>query len=81
MLKVTVYGLVDWSSSPDRDVFFSLSLLILTCSGAHRVDTGSLSLGLKRPGRKADHCRPCSAEVKKGWRYTSTTSDVLITYA
>jgi len=31
-----------------------------------------LSLGVKRPGREADHLFPSSAEVKNTWRYTST---------
>jgi hypothetical protein len=29
-------------------------------------------LGVKRPGREADHSPPTSAEVKKIWIYTST---------
>ena len=29
-------------------------------------------LGVKRPGRDADHSSPTSAEVKDGWSYTST---------
>jgi hypothetical protein len=33
---------------------------------------GILSLGLKRPGREADHSPPSSAEVKNAWSYTST---------
>jgi hypothetical protein len=33
---------------------------------------GDLSLGVKRPGREADHSPPASAEVKKMWIYTST---------
>jgi hypothetical protein len=33
---------------------------------------GYLSLGVKRPGRKADHSPPSSAEVKNAWSYTST---------
>jgi hypothetical protein len=33
---------------------------------------GALSLGLKRPGRKADHSPPSSAEIKKAGGYTST---------
>jgi hypothetical protein len=32
----------------------------------------SLSPGVKRPGREADHSPPTSAEVKKTWVYTST---------
>jgi hypothetical protein len=30
------------------------------------------SLGVKRPGREADHSPPTSAEVKNVWSYTST---------
>jgi hypothetical protein len=33
---------------------------------------GALSLGVKRPGREADHSPPTSVEVKNAWRYTST---------
>jgi hypothetical protein len=33
---------------------------------------GALSLGVKRPGREADHSPPSSAEVKNAWSYTST---------
>jgi hypothetical protein len=33
---------------------------------------GALSAGVKRPGRKADHSSPASAEVKNMWMYTST---------
>jgi hypothetical protein len=33
---------------------------------------GALSLGLKRPGREADHSLPSSAEVKNSWSYAST---------
>jgi hypothetical protein len=36
--------------------------------------TGALSLGVKRPGREADHSPPSSADVKNAWRYTSTPS-------
>jgi hypothetical protein len=32
--------------------------------------------GVKRPGHEADHSPLPSAEVKNGWRYTSTTSYV-----
>jgi hypothetical protein len=31
----------------------------------------ALSLGVKRPGREADHSLPSSAEVKNAWSYTS----------
>jgi hypothetical protein len=33
---------------------------------------GAISLGVKRPGREADHLPPSSAEVKSTWSYTST---------
>jgi hypothetical protein len=33
---------------------------------------GALSLGVKRPGRVADHAPPSNAEAKNAWSYTST---------
>jgi hypothetical protein len=36
---------------------------------------GGFSLGVKRPGREADHSPPSSAEVKNAWNYTSTLTD------
>jgi hypothetical protein len=33
---------------------------------------GAPCLGVKRPGREADHSPPSSAEVKNAWHYTST---------
>jgi hypothetical protein len=32
---------------------------------------GTLSLGVKRPGREADHSPPSSAKVKNVWNYAS----------
>jgi hypothetical protein len=32
---------------------------------------GALSVGVKRPGREADHSLPSSAEFKNAWIYTS----------
>jgi hypothetical protein len=44
--------------------------------GAHptsyTMGTGASSLGVKRPGREADHSPPTGAEAKKTWVYTST---------
>jgi hypothetical protein len=34
--------------------------------------TGAPSLGIKLPGREADHSPPSSAEVKNAWSYTFT---------
>jgi hypothetical protein len=39
---------------------------------------GVLSVGVKRPGREADHSPPSSAEVKNAWRYTSTPQYVFM---
>jgi hypothetical protein len=33
---------------------------------------GALSLGVKRPGREADHSPPSSDEAKNEWSYAST---------
>jgi hypothetical protein len=33
---------------------------------------GALSVGVKQPGREADHSLPSSAEIKNAWSYTST---------
>jgi hypothetical protein len=33
---------------------------------------GALSMGVKQPGREADHSLPSSAEVKNEWSHTST---------
>jgi hypothetical protein len=41
---------------------------------------GALSLGLKRPGRGADHSAPCSAEVKNTWNYASTPQYAFIVW-
>jgi hypothetical protein len=47
---------------------------VQTGPGAHlascTMDIGSFP-GVKRPGRGADHPPPSSAEVTKGWSYTS----------
>jgi hypothetical protein len=41
---------------------------------------GALSLGVKRPGREADHSPPSSAEVKNAWSYTSTPPYVFMAW-
>jgi hypothetical protein len=37
----------------------------------HKCLLGSISLGVKRPGREADLSRSSRAEVKSAWSYTS----------
>jgi hypothetical protein len=41
---------------------------------------GFLFLGVKRPGREADHSPPSSAEVRSAWSYTSTPQYVLMAW-
>jgi hypothetical protein len=41
---------------------------------------GTLSPGVKRQGREADHSTPASAEVKKMWFYTSTPPYAFMAY-
>jgi hypothetical protein len=65
-----------WSSSPGmvKNFLFSTSFtpaLGLTEPPIQRVPE-DLSSGVKRPGRKAHHSPPTSAEVKKTWIYRST---------
>jgi hypothetical protein len=40
----------------------------------------SFSLGVKRPGRGADHSPPPNAEVKNAWSYTSTPQYVFMAW-
>jgi len=42
--------------------------------------TGTLSLGVKRPGREGDHSPPSSAEIKNAWSYTSTPPYVFMVW-
>jgi hypothetical protein len=55
---------------------FSLGICVHAGSGAHPVSypmrTGSSYLGVKRPGREADHSLPPIPEVKNEWCYTIT---------
>jgi hypothetical protein len=41
---------------------------------------GALSLGVKWPGREADHSPPSSAEIKNAWSYTSTPQYVFMAW-
>jgi hypothetical protein len=41
---------------------------------------GSLSLGIKQPGREAEYLPPFSAEVKNSWSYTSTPQYVFMAW-
>jgi hypothetical protein len=72
------YGLEDRGSGvrfPAGAGNSSLRHRVQNGSGAHPASypmgTGALSLGIKRPGRAADHSPPFSDEVKNAWSYTS----------
>jgi len=41
---------------------------------------GGFSPGVKRPGYKADHSPPYSAEIKNVWKYTSTPPYVFVVW-
>jgi hypothetical protein len=47
---------------------------------SYPMGTGTLSLGVKRPGCEADHSLPSSAEVKNAWSYTSTPQYVFMAW-
>jgi len=58
--------------------FNALSSPWFSCwSNGHR---GLLAIGVKRPGREAEHSPPCSAVVKNAWSNTSTSSYVFMTW-
>jgi hypothetical protein len=63
---------------------FSLHHRIQNGSGAYPASyqwvPGALSLGIKRPGREADHSPPSSAEVKNAWSYNSTPKYVFMAW-
>jgi hypothetical protein len=66
------YGLDDWGSRirfPAEAGNFSFHTASITAMGSTQPlfqwVSGALSLGVKRPGREADHSPPSSAEVKE----------------
>jgi hypothetical protein len=79
------YGLNDRGSIPSRG---RDSFLFATASRSSLGSTqptvclvpGALSVGVKRPGREADHLPPSSAEVKNALSYTSTLQYVFMTW-
>jgi hypothetical protein len=65
---------------PNHIYFEFLLIPAFLSSLLSNVYWGALSLGVKRPGREADHSRPSSAEVKNTWSYTSTPRYVFMTW-
>jgi hypothetical protein len=63
---------------------FSLHHRIQNGSGAHPASypmgTRNFSLGVKQPGREANHSPPSSVEVKNSWSYTSTPQCVFMAW-
>jgi hypothetical protein len=81
------YGLDDWVLEFD----FRRGLGIFLFTTASRMALvppkppiqwvpGALSLGVKRPGREADHSPLSSAEVKNVWSYTSTPQYIFMAW-
>jgi hypothetical protein len=77
---ILLYWCSDWpragrprvrSSSPGRVKNFHFSISSRPALGSTQRPIQWV-LGVKRPGREADHSPPTSAEVKKMWIYTST---------
>jgi hypothetical protein len=63
---------------------FSLHRRVQNGSGdlpaSYPVGKVAISLGLKRPGREADHSSPSRVEVKNTCRYTSTPPYVFMAW-
>jgi len=57
--------------------FFSLRHHVQTGCGAH-LTSYSIGTAVFSPGHEANHSPPSSAEVKKAWSYTSTSSYVFM---
>jgi hypothetical protein len=51
-----------------------------TNSGTHPIGTVALSPELKRLGRETDNAPPSSDDDKNVWRYTSTSSYLIMTW-
>ncbi|PNF29271.1 hypothetical protein B7P43_G08948 [Cryptotermes secundus] len=70
----------NWSGHILRGNYFLH--VLQTGSGAHPASypmcTGARSLGVKWPGREADHSSPTSAEARKMWTYTCTPPYVFV---
>jgi hypothetical protein len=64
----------EFESGGGKNFYFSMSSIPLLGPTQPPIQwvVGTLSLGVKRQGREADHSPPSSIEVKKMWIYTST---------
>jgi hypothetical protein len=75
--KALSYGLNDWGFDSRQ----GLGIFLLTTASRQALGptqpptqlvSGAVSLGVKRPGREADHSSPSSVEVKNMWSCTSS---------
>jgi hypothetical protein len=77
------YGVLRFASRQGLGIFFSTAAS-RTALGPTQPPIqwapGALSLGVKRPGREADHSPPSSAEVKNAWSYTSIPHYVFMSW-
>jgi hypothetical protein len=82
----TGYGLDNWGVGVQvlggKNFHFSMSSrpALRTTQPPIQWVPGTLSPGVKRQGRKADHSPPTSAKVKKMWIYTSTPPYAFMAY-
>jgi hypothetical protein len=57
-----------------------VSMGVVRDPASYPMSTRDSSLGVKRPGREADHSLPSSAEVKNAWSCTSTRQYVFMAW-
>jgi hypothetical protein len=57
-----------------------VSMGVVRHPASYPMGTRDFSLGVKRPGREADHSPSSSAEVKNAWNYISTPQYVLMAW-
>jgi hypothetical protein len=77
------YGLGDRGSRvrfPAESGNFSLHHRVQPTQPPIQRVPGTVSLGVKRQGREADHSPPSSAGVKNAWSYTSTPQYVFMAW-
>jgi hypothetical protein len=67
-------------NSEDVELDGKIKLYVSWGNASYPMGTGAIFLGVKRPGREADHSAPSSAEVKNAWSYTSTPQYVFMAW-
>jgi hypothetical protein len=77
MVIVLLYALDEWGFESQQELgIFLFTIVSKPALGPTQLLIQwlprALSLGVKRPGREAQHSPPSSGKVKNVWRYTST---------